>query len=130
MATKETTRDQRSSRQVTRKAIPLLKTHIHNTAVLANTDFMAANITPADPVVLFRVMVQLDTAAVFSAMVTNAAGGAGEVTLEMNAGAQLTAGVLYVFDLLVHDDDSVNFQCDQNANIDKFIVHEVLWATQ
>ncbi len=130
MAVKRTTRDQRSARQVTRKAIPLQKAHVHNTAVLANIDFLAANITPADPVVLFRVMVQLDTAVVFSAMVTNAAGGAGEMTLEFNAGAQLTAGVLYIFDLLVQDGDSVNFQCDQNANIDKFLVHEVLWAVQ
>ena len=59
----ETARDTRSARQVGRKAIPLEKAHIHNTAKSANTDFLASDITPSDPVVLFRIMVQLDTAA-------------------------------------------------------------------
>ena len=127
MATKPTARDDRSARQVTRKAIPLQKAHIHNVAVLANTDFLDADITPADPVVLFRIQVQLDTAAVFSAMVSD---GSTEKTLQMNGGAQLAAGALYVFDLLVDEDDVVNFQADQDANIDKFIVHEILWAVQ
>lgn len=127
MTAKATSRDNRPARQVTRKAIPLEKAHVHDDAVLANTDFLDADITPSDPVVLFRIMVQLDTAAVFSAMVSD---GSTEKTLEFNAGAQLTAGALHIFDMLVNEDDEVNFQCDQNANIDKFIVQEVLWAVQ
>ena len=127
MATKATSRDNRNARQVTRKAIPLEKAHIHDDAIVANTDFLDADITPSDPPCLFRIQVQLDTAAVFSAMVSD---GATEKTLQMNGGSQLAAGALYVFDLLVNEDDVVNFQADQNANIDKFIVHEILWAVQ
>ena len=127
MAIKATSRDTRSHRQVTRKAIPLQKAHIHDDAVLANTDFLDTDITPSDPPCLFRIQVQLDTAAVFSAMVSD---GATEMTLEFNAGAQLTAGALHIFDMLVDEDDVVNFQCDAGANIDKFIVQEILWGTQ
>jgi len=127
MTAKATSRDNRNARQVTRKAIPLQKAHIHDDAILANTDFLEADITPSDPPCLFRVMVQLDTAAVFSAMVSD---GTTEKTLEFNAGAQLTAGALHIFDMLVDEDDVVNFQSDQNANIDKFIVQEILWGTQ
>lgn len=121
-----TTRDSRSAKQVTRKAIPLQKAHIHDTAKNANTDFLAADITPSDPPCLFRIQIQVDTAAVFSAKVNNTT----EVSLEFNAGVQLDAGSLYVFDMLVQEDDEINFQVDQDVNIDKFVVHEVLWAVQ
>ena len=127
MAKKETSRDNRSARQITRKAIPLQKAHIHDDAIVANTDFLDTDITPSDPPCLFRVQVQLDTAAVFSAMVSD---GTTEKTLEFNGGSQLTAGALFIFDMLVDEDDVVNFQSDQNANIDKFIVQEILWGTQ
>lgn len=127
MTVKETSRDNRSARQVTRKAIPLEKAHVHDTAVLADTDFLDTDITPSDPPCLFRIQVQLDTAAVFSALVDD---GSSEVTLEFNNGSQLADGVLHVFDMIINEDDNINFQCDQNANIDKFIVHEILWANQ
>jgi hypothetical protein len=122
-----TSRDARSAKQVTRKAIPLQKAHIHDTAKAANTNFLAADITPSDPPCLFRIQVQLDTAAVFSAKVDD---GSSEVSLEFNSGAQLVAGVLYIFDMLIQEDDNVNFQADQIINVDKFIVHEILWGTQ
>jgi len=128
MTTPRTTRDSRNARQVQRKAIPLEKAHIHDTAVEVDTDFLTADLTPSDPVVLFRIMIQLDSAAVFRAEVDD---GTSEVNLEFNGGAQLTAGALYIFDMLVNTDDNVNFQVDQQGvSIDKFIVHEVLWAAQ
>ena len=126
MTVKPTSRDNRNARQVTRKAIPLQKAHIHNTAKTASNDFLAADITPSDPPCLFRIMIQVDTAAVFSAKVNNTS----EVSLEFNAGAQLDAGSLYMFDMLVQEDDNVNFQVDQDVNVDKFIVHEILWGVQ
>ena len=126
MVTKATSRDNRNARQVTRKAIPLQKAHIHNTAKNAGTDFLVADITPSDAPCLFRIQIQVDTLAVFSAKVNSTT----EVSLEFNAGAQLTAGVLHIFDMLVDTDDEVNFQVDQNVNVDKFIVQEVLWAVQ
>jgi hypothetical protein len=127
MTVKETTRDNRSARQVTRKAIPLEKAHIHDTAATANDDFLAEDITPSDPPCLFRIMVQLDTEAAFVALVDD---GSSEVTLAFNGGSDLAAGVLYMFDMLVNEDDQVNFQADENVNVDKFIVQEILWGTQ
>jgi len=126
MVTKATSRTTRSPKQVTLKAIPLQKAHIHNTAKAVNTDFLTADITPSDAPCLFRIQIQVDTAAVFSAKVNSTT----EVSLEFNAGAQLTAGTLYIFDMLVDTDDEVNFQVDQNVNVDKFIGQEILWAVQ
>lgn len=123
-----TTRDSRSAKQVTRKALPLQKAHVHDTAVNANTDFLGADITPSDPPCLFRIEICLDTAAVFKVMVETS--GGTTVPLEMNSGAQLVAQSAYFFDVLVHEDDSVNFQCDQNAQIEKFLVQEIVWGTQ
>lgn len=122
-----TSRDSRSSRQVTRKAIPLEKAHVHYEDITANDDILASDIEASDPPCLFRIMVQLDTAAVFSAMVDD---GADEVTLQLNGGSQLSAGATYMFDILVHSGDSINFQADQNAKLDKLIVQEILWGTQ
>lgn len=136
----EKPRDKISSRQITRKAIPLQKAHVHNEAASADTDILASNITPSSFIdnagntvqvpCLFRIQVQTDTAAVFSAMVTNAEGGAGEMTLKFNAGADLAAGALYIFDMLVEEGDSVNFQFDDDVNVDKLIVQEIAWAVQ
>jgi len=123
----DTSRDSRSSRQVTRKAIPLEKAHVHYEDITANDDILASDITPSDAPCLFRVMVQLDTAAVFSAMVSD---GSDEVTLQFNSGSQLTAGAIFMFDMLVHSGDLINFQADQNAKLEKLIVQEILWGTQ
>lgn len=127
MVAKATSRDTRNARQVTRKAIPLQKAHIHDTAVLTDADFLEEDITPADPPCLFRIQVQIDTAAKFKAMVDD---GESEVELVFNQNVDLVAGALYIFDMLIHEDDNVNFQVDDNVNIDKFIVQEILWGTQ
>lgn len=127
MAKNETTRDTRSARQVTRKAIPLEKAHVHDTAATTDTDILAADITPSDAPCLFRIMVQTDTAAVFSALVDD---GSSESQLKFNGGSDLSAGVLYMFDMLVNEDDEINFQFDDDVNVDKLIVQEILWGTQ
>jgi len=127
MAKSNTERDTRSARQVTRKAIPLEKAHIHDTAVGGTTDFLEDDITPSDPPCLFRIMIQIDTAAKFHALVDD---GEDEVTLAFNGNADLVAGALYIFDMLVNEDDNVNFQVDDQVNVDKFIVQEILWGTQ
>lgn len=127
MGSEDTTRDSRSAKQVTRKAIPLEKAHIHDTAYTANADFLAPDIEPSDAPCLFRVLVCLDTAAVFKVVVDD---GSTEVDMAMNGGAQLTAQAVYMFDVLVHADDTINFEADQSVQIEKFIVQEVLWAVQ
>lgn len=131
-----TTRDYLSARQIARKAIPLLKAHVHDTAYTANADMLDADITPSSflrgeteiiPPCLFRVMVCLDTAAVFKVVVDD---GTTEVDMEMNSGAQLDAQSVYMFDVLVHEGDNINFEADQSVQIEKLIVHEVALASQ
>lgn len=131
-----TSRDYLSARQITRKSIPLLKAHVHDTAYTANADMLAADITPSSylrgtttvtPPCMFRVMVCLDTAAVFKVIVDD---GSSEVDMEMNSGTQLDAQSVYMFDVLVHEDDNINFEADQSVQIEKLIVHEVALASQ
>lgn len=130
-----TTRDYLSARQIARKAIPLLKAHIHDEAYVANADMLTADLTPSSfvkagatitPPCLFRIMVCLDTAAVFKVVVDD---GSSEVDMEMNSGSQLDAQSTYMFDVLVHEDDNVNFEADQSVQIEKLIVHEIALAT-
>lgn len=124
----DTSRDTRGSRQVIRKAIPLSKgTPIHNTAKNSGVDFFASDITPSDLPSLVRVMVCLDTAAVFKAEVKN---GGNAQLLSYNGGAQLTADCVYHFDLILDTGDTYNFQVDQNVTIKTFRIIEVLWAVQ
>lgn len=131
-----TTRDYLSARQIARKAIPILKAHVHDTAYTANADMLASDITPSSflrretaviPPCMFRIMVCLDTAAVFKVIVDD---GTSEVDMEMNSGTQLDAQSVYVFDVLVHEGDAINFEADQSVQIEKLIVHEVALATQ
>lgn len=131
-----TSRDSLSAKQITRKAIPLLKAHIHDEEYIANADMLDdGDITPSShlvagsaviPPCMFRIMVCLDAAAVFKTVVDD---GTTEVDMEMNSGAQLDAQSVYIFDVLVHEGDAINFEADQNVQIEKLIVHEVAWGT-
>jgi len=127
MGKERTSRDTRSARQITRKAFPLEKAYQHNEDVLANTAFLEANLTPSDYPVLFRVQVKLPTAAKFTAMISD---GTDELTCHLNGGANLVASSLYIFDVLVHEDDEVNFQSDQNQTGYLLRVQEITWGVQ
>ncbi len=108
--------------------MPLEKANFSNTNKNANTDFLDTVLSPTDPPCKFRIQVCLTAAAKFKAMVTKAA---DTQTLLFNNDTNLTAGVVYTFDLLVHSGDTVNFQSDQNQTpIKNFRVQEILWAVQ
>jgi len=117
----------RSAKQMTRKAIPLEKANVHNGNKNANTDFLAAALTPSDYPVLFRVQVMLPAAGKFTAKITKAT---VTMTSHFNGGADLTASGLYIFDMLVHSGDSVNFQSDKDQNGHLLRVQEITWGTQ
>ena len=117
----------RSAKQITRKAIPLEKANVHKGNKGANTDFLTANIEPSDSPVLFRCQVMLPVAAKFTAKIKK---GTDTLTSHFNGGANLAASCLYIFDLLVHTGDSVNFQSDQNQNGHLLRVQEITWGTQ
>jgi len=123
----QSTRDNRSAKQMLRKALPLEKANVHNGNKDANTDFLAANITPSDYPVLFRCQVMLPAAGKFTVKIKV---GTTTLTSHFNGGANLAASCLYIFDLLVHSGDSVNFQSDQNQNGHLLRVQEITWGTQ
>lgn len=127
MATKPPTRDNRSARQVTRKAIPLEKANVHNGNKNANNNFLAANISPSDYPVLFRVQVMLPAAGKFTAKIKKTT---TTLTCHFNGGADLTASALYIFDVLMQSGDSINFQSDQNQNGHLLRVQEIAWGVQ
>ena len=120
-------RDTRSAKQITRKAIPLEKANVHKGNKDANNDFLADPLTPSDYPVLFRVQVMLPSAGKFTAKISD---GTDVLTSHFNGGSNLTASCLYIFDLLVHEGDEVNFQSDQNQNGHILRVQEIAWGTQ
>lgn len=106
---------------------PIEKANEHNLSVTADTDILSQDITPSNTPCLFRIMVCLNTAGVFSAMVTYSG---SEQKLKLNAGVNLAADATYMFDILVHSGDSVNFQHSATATLKALRVQEIVGATQ
>jgi len=103
------------------------KENQHNVSVTADTDILSSEITPTNTPCLFRIMVCLNTAGVFSAMVTKAD---STQQLKFNAASNLVADSVYMFDLLVHDGDTVNLQHSADATLKVLRVQEIVAATQ
>jgi hypothetical protein len=89
------------------KFVPLTKAWGHNDALTLNTDWFLADISPTNTPCLFRTMVMLATSGVFSAILINAT---VHKTLKLNGAVALVANAAYIFDILVKDGDTVNFQ--------------------
>ncbi len=123
-----TGRNTRSSRQIIRKALPIEKANVHNEAgYLANANMLTTALTPSDPPCMFRIEVALNAAAKFKAKIIKAT---NEQTVVFNNDVNVAAGGLYIFDLLVHSGDTVNFLADQNETIQVLRVQEIAWAVQ
>lgn len=129
-------RDNISSRQITRKALPLEKANVHNGSKAGNTDFLTSNLTPSTYIrgsttyripTLFRVQIMLPSAGKFTAKITD---GTNELTCHYNGGSNLTANALYIFDTLMHDGDQINFQSDQAQAGFLLRVQEIAWGVQ
>ena len=94
----------------------------------ADEDILDAVLTPIKTPCLFRIMVCTDTAAVFSARITK---GANTQTVDFNDSTNLTADALYIFDLLVHSGDTINFRFDADVNMMKVLrVQEITAGVQ
>lgn len=106
---------------------PLEKGTIHNTGVLADTDFFAAAIAPTNVPTLFRIQVSMDTQGTFNVTVTN---GGNTQTLHMNRGVPLMASNLYMFDILVAEGDTINLQYSEAATIEVCRVQEIIAGVQ
>jgi len=106
---------------------PIEKANQHNVSVTADTDILSRDLTPANTPCLFRIMVCLGTAGVFSSMVTK---DDNEQQLKFNSAGNLVADAVYIFDILVHSGDTVNFQHSADATLKVLRVQEIVSATQ
>ncbi len=101
---------------------PIEQANEQDTAELANTDILAAALSPSYDPCLFRIMVAFDTAGIFKVKITK---GSNSQTLLFNSGANLVANALYIFDHLVHSGDTINYQYSINAQMLVLRVQEI-----
>jgi len=106
---------------------PLEKANEHNTAETADTDILASALSPTNTPCLFRVMVAFDTAGVFKATITK---GGNTQTVLFNGGNGLAANAVYMFDHLVHNGDTINYQYSVNAQLLVLRVQEIIAGVQ
>jgi len=106
--------------------VPLEKALIHGTTELADTDILGADLSPTNTPCLFRTMVMLETAGIFSAMLKNAA---STKKMQMNTGVALVVDSGYMFDILVHSGDTVNFQTSVGGDV-TMRVQEIIGGVQ
>ena len=88
--------------------------NLFNSVELANTDALAADITPGRRVVAYRLTVGVSVTAVFNCQIDD-----GTTTLEFDFrdGDSLTAGRWYTFVIGAHEDYTYNFQVETNGNL-------------
>jgi len=104
---------------------PIAKFNTINFSATANTNIVNAKteqqIQATNPPCLFRIYVVLQTSGVFSVMRT--AGNATQ-TESLNAGSPLNANVAYMFDILVDQNEFIDFQTNATGIISKLAVYE------
>ena len=101
---------------------PINKALVFNTAESANTNILAAAISPTNAPSTLRVQVALSVAAVVNVMLTR---GTTTVTLSLNGGSTLAANAVYVFDVIWHSGDSVNFQVSAAVTVLELTADEI-----
>jgi len=106
---------------------PYEQANLHNSSETANVDILTTVLTPVATPSLFRIMVASDTAAIFKARITKAT---NTQTVIFNDNVDLTADCVYIFDLLVHSGDTVNFQFDTTNKVTIFRVQEIKAGAQ
>lgn len=88
---------------------PIEKYNLHNSILpAANTNLLTTDITPTNYPTTLMIEVATSIAGNFSAVVTRG-GNSQIVTFNVVSGPPLVPGGLYIFNLLVHNGDSVNF---------------------
>ena len=108
--------------------VPIEKAVIHNSALpAANTNILGSDITPTNSPTTFRIMVSVSIAAKFNARITRSA---TTTTTIFNGGANLVPDALFIFDILVHSGDSINFQFTATGGtINELRIQEIDAAT-
>jgi hypothetical protein len=108
------------------KLIPIAKGSVFNTAVVANTDIFAADLTPTNTPCTFRIYACFVGAGVLTVRRTS---DGVTVSEQLNSGANLTANASFIFDILVNENESVNLQYSVGTTALKLSVIEIGGAT-
>jgi len=105
---------------------PIERANLHGVSVSADTNILGTDITPIYKPTLFRILCSFDTAGVFREVRTKA--GVVQVS-DFNGGSSLTANSLYIFDILIHEGDSMNLRYSIAATLKVLRVQEIPVAT-
>jgi len=85
-------------------------------------------IVASSPPSMFRIMVSMSKAGKFKAQLTQ---DSTTKDLTFNNDTNLAADSVYIFEMLVNEDDSIDFEQDQtDQTINVLIVQEILMGTQ
>lgn len=95
---------------------------VYDTAINLNTNIYTTDLPFTKIPAVARISVCYSTAAVLNVILKN---GAATLTMKLNGGAALLADVLYVFDMVVGKNDSLNFQFDTSGTI-RFFALDVI----
>ena len=111
---------------ISKLLIPIAKASIHGANPEPRKDILGADLIPTYPPCLFRTMICIKSSSLFAVIFKN-----GNISpLFLNSGIELNAGCAYIFDVLVHSEDKVNFQVSNNAVIVELKVQELVGGTQ
>jgi len=97
---------------------------VFNAPVTANTNIFNTDLAPTRSPVLFRVYVAFDTVGVLSIIRRR---GTVSVVEQLNSGNSLNANSAYIFDVIVEQGETINFQYSVNANCLVLKVIETRW---
>ena len=112
---------------ISKLLIPIAKASIHGASPGANTSILGADLIPTNPPCLFRTMICLGGAAIFYADFKQKDAVS---TMKFNSGTALTADAVYMFDILVHSEDTVNLKVDTGVVIKELRVQELVGGLQ
>jgi len=114
-------------RSIANPLSPLARAEVHNALVVGGVDILGAAVAPLNTPCLFRVAVGFNAAGVFSVTITRA----GNTQVQhLNHGVVLTADCLFLFDVLVHNGDTINYRYSVNATLQTLRLQEIAAATQ
>ncbi len=119
--------DTYSIRRVVNPLSPLPRAEVHNAAVGAGADILAAAIAPLNTPCTFRVEVALDAAGILDVTITR---GAVTVTEHFNGGVALNNDSLYRFNVMVHSGDTINYQYSAACNCLSLRCQEIVAAAE
>ena len=102
---------------------PIQQVTIFNQADSGGDSILTDDLEAKNPPSMFRIFVSLTTAGKFSAQITQ---DAVTKDLVFNSDSDLVANGLYIFDILVTSDYTINFEQDQQGQVINLLVVQEL----